>query len=330
MVPRSAPPLRAAHGAALCAATFAACGSAAAPASSDDVGGDADASPDPLTGDADPAPDATPDAITADADASPDATPDATPDCGDLTPCGRTCVDLERDPTSCGVCGRTCVVPNASAACVASECAVGACEPGYFDDDGDVANGCELEDRCVPGGVCATACGSDGTTVCEAGVASCAIPPEICNLVDDNCNGACDEGALAGCRQPVHRGNGNGHVYSDDLAFVSTRPYSVEAAEFFFLYSGPALGMRPVFLCPKPNGKRFLSTDTACEIGIAPERTIGFWSPTPVCDSIPLYRLYNDTEGNHFYTVSAPERDNAIAAYGYRDEGIAGYVWRSR
>ncbi|MFM2247095.1 MAG: hypothetical protein RL071_3169, partial [Pseudomonadota bacterium] len=32
---------------------------------------------------------------------------------------------------------------------------------------------------------------------------------------------------------------------------------------------------------------------------------------------------------NHFYTLSAAERDNAVAVYGYVSEGIAGYVWAS-
>jgi hypothetical protein len=39
---------------------------------------------------------------------------------------------------------------------------------------------------------------------------------------------------------------------------------------------------------------------------------------------IPLYRLRNAVE--HLYTTSAAERDNAIAQYGYTDEGIACYV----
>jgi hypothetical protein len=85
--------------------------------------------------------------------------------------------------------------------------------------------------------------------------------------------------------------------------------------------------MRPVFLCLKGDGKRFLSSDNACEIGVAPERTLGFWGGAPECGAIALYRLYSEAAGNHFYTISAPERDNAIATYGYRDEGIAGWVW---
>lgn len=39
---------------------------------------------------------------------------------------------------------------------------------------------------------------------------------------------------------------------------------------------------------------------------------------------VPLYRLQG--HGDHFYTTSATERDNAIATYGYASEGIACYV----
>jgi hypothetical protein len=39
---------------------------------------------------------------------------------------------------------------------------------------------------------------------------------------------------------------------------------------------------------------------------------------------VPLYRL---SKSDHFYTTSASERDNAIATYGYTDEGIACYVF---
>lgn len=38
----------------------------------------------------------------------------------------------------------------------------------------------------------------------------------------------------------------------------------------------------------------------------------------------PLYRLQG--HGDHFYTTSAEERDNAVSQYGYAYEGIACYV----
>src|SRR5262249_5611002 len=43
-----------------------------------------------------------------------------------------------------------------------------------------------------------------------------------------------------------------------------------------------------------------------------------------------LYRLFNPTSGDHFYTTSAAERDSAVASFGYQNEGIAGYVFASQ
>jgi serine/threonine protein kinase len=44
----------------------------------------------------------------------------------------------------------------------------------------------------------------------------------------------------------------------------------------------------------------------------------------------PLYRLYNPKTGDHFYTMSIAERNNAVAADGYTYEGIASYVFSSQ
>ncbi len=42
---------------------------------------------------------------------------------------------------------------------------------------------------------------------------------------------------------------------------------------------------------------------------------------------MPLYRLYSNAVTNHFYTVSASEKDSAVNNSGYTFEGIAGYVY---
>jgi len=212
--------------------------------------------------------------------------------------------------------------------CVDGICAIGACDPGWVDADGDPDTGCELESDCRPGVACATGCDSAGTTACEDGLAVCLPPAEVCNGLDDDCAGGCDQGALPDCRRPIHRASGNGHIFTDDLGQASMAPYRLEAEAFFHLYTREHQGMRAVFLCRKPNGKYLLTTDTACEIQVAPLRTIGYWSPRPLCDSIPLYRMYSPGGGNHFFTISAAERDNAVGNLGYLDEGTAGHVWR--
>lgn len=76
--------------------------------------------------------------------------------------------DLAGDTANCGGCGRVCALPNALPACNAGECVVTECEEGWFDVDGDPANGCESED-CVATG------------------------DEVCDGADNDCDGSVDE-----------------------------------------------------------------------------------------------------------------------------------------
>lgn len=249
------------------------------------------------------------------------------------TPCGALCVDLQTDPSNCGSCGRSCVLPNGEAACAAGECALAACDPGFADCDDDVETGCETEDACQPGAACATACGSTGALSCDDPCApSCATPVEACNAVDDDCDGACDQGALAGCRVGVHRAyNGaNGHLFTTDLA--EAQAWGLEAQNFFYLYADAAADLRPFFRCAKPSGAVFFSESNDCELTGPPVSTLGFIAPQPAagaqptCGAIPLYRIRLDANGWHFYTTSLAERDAALAA-GWADEGLPGYVF---
>lgn len=239
------------------------------------------------------------------------------------------CVDLLTDARHCGQCGRRCIFSHGEAACVGGECVLQACEEGYFDRDGALENGCEQRDACTPPHVCMSACGTEGMSACEQGEEVCVAPAEVCNAVDDDCDGECDEGALAGCRVAIHRGTGAGHIYSNDQGMLPT----VESLSYFYLYPSQPQGesgggFRPVFLCRKGDGTYLLSSDLACE-GNQVHHQLGFWASQQTCGATPLYRLHNATHNDHFYTVSAPERDNAVSMYGYRDEGVAGYVWRA-
>ena len=56
-------------------------------------------------------------------------------------------------------------------------------------------------------------------------------------------------------------------------------------------------------------------------------------TPTQAAKSlqtVPLYRLLKNGTGNHFYTTSATERDYTVNHYGYKYEGIAGYVFSTQ
>lgn len=86
--------------------------------------------------------------------------------------------DLANDIFNCNACGHACtddfnvMEPHVLAVtCSTGACAIGTCETGYWDLDGVYENGCEY------------ACDKQGDD-------------EVCNLVDDNCNGVVDEGIM--------------------------------------------------------------------------------------------------------------------------------------
>jgi hypothetical protein len=251
-------------------------------------------------------------------------------DCPDAE-CDGECVNLSTDARHCGGCGRTCWAGEAEAACVDGLCVLVECAPGTGDCDGDRLNGCETVVDCAEGGACATTCGSTGTQGCaDVCAPTCAPPVEVCNAQDDDCDGACDEDALAGCRASLYRSSGaTGHNYGRDLAEVASFGHTVESSVYFYLYVAEAPGLVPLYRCDKGGGRRFLTASSSCEIGLPVDQILGWMAPGPTCGAVPLHRLYSSAANNHFYTLSAAERDNAVAVYGYVSEGIAGYVWAS-
>jgi hypothetical protein len=152
-------------------------------------------------------------------------------DCTTAAGCETSSTDLAH----CGACGRTCTVPNATAACDGTRCTIGMCNRGWGDCDRDPANGCEqrLETATHCGACNAPCAGPNAVSECRAGGA-CAIlscsagwgdcdynqrngceqrlnvpehctacftrPREVCNGVDDDCDGSTDEGCPTSVR----------------------------------------------------------------------------------------------------------------------------------
>lgn len=245
--------------------------------------------------------------------------------------CDGRCTDVGFDPFNCGECGITCVVPNAEPACTFGTCGLGACDPGWADCDGDPANGCELDTTCAAGSPCGTTCGSVGTLdctdVCEP---TCMPPEEVCNLADDDCDGACDED-VDGCRRRVYRATGSlGHLYGLDASEAVLYEQTVEASRYFWLLTTPAPGASPLYRCDKGGGRRFLTRSSRCEgLDQPPELLMGYVADGPTCGAVPLYRLFSGAQSDHLYTLSEDERDQA-ARQGYRPEGIVGWVFTTR
>ena len=232
-------------------------------------------------------------------------------ECGALMQCGVQCVDLQLDPGNCGKCGISCVIPHATPTCSAGTCAIGSCDPGWTDCDQDLQTGCEK--ALAPGEQCAPICKEQNV--------------ESCNLLDDNCDGACDEGAIAGCRQAVHRASSPtlGHFYTIDQAEAASGDFTPEFLNYFFMHTAPLPGLVPLYRCLKADGRRFYTTSDTCEGAGPVEGVLGHLGTEAFCGAVPLYRLYG--KGDHFYTVSAEERDNAVAMYGYLFEAQVGFVW---
>jgi hypothetical protein len=79
-------------------------------------------------------------------------------------------IDTKTSLQHCGACNSPCAPPNTVPLCTNGVCGFAQCLPGWSDADGIVANGCEYPCTPTNGGV------------------------EICDGVDNNCNGLKDEG----------------------------------------------------------------------------------------------------------------------------------------
>lgn len=113
-------------------------------------------------------------------------------------------VDTRTSATHCGGCGRTCMLPNATAACAGSICTVGTCATGFADCDGVASNGCEVDTRSSAGncGACGRACAFANAA---AGCAASACVLGACGVGFGNCDGE----AANGCETDTRTGVGN-------------------------------------------------------------------------------------------------------------------------
>ncbi len=130
-------------------------------------------------------------------------------DC-DANPADGCEVNVVTDPANCGGCGKACSSVNGAPTCVNGGCQI-ACNPGFGNCDGNVANGCEVNTTTDAAncGACGAACNlANATPKCTGGkcqIASCAAGFADCdgnpaNGCEVNLNG--DVANCGGCGTP--------------------------------------------------------------------------------------------------------------------------------
>jgi hypothetical protein len=66
--------------------------------------------------------------------------------------------------------------------------------------------------------------------------------------------------------------------------------------------------------------------DSATAAAYESEGVAGFVFRDPEPGPVPLYRAFNPSNGDHFYTANEAEYTNAVNNYDYLAEGTAGFL----
>jgi hypothetical protein len=145
-------------------------------------------------------------------------------DC-DKNPANGCETNTTMDVGNCGACGVVCSIPNATPQCNGGVCSCGGCTPGFFDCDGNCANGCETNTNTDPNncGACGNVCvlqnataacvqGSCAIATCKPGYLDCDGSPangcEIDGKYDPNDCGSCGHTCTLPPSKPVCENGG--------------------------------------------------------------------------------------------------------------------------
>jgi RHS repeat-associated protein len=142
--------------------------------------------------------------------------PDCPPGTGNCAgdPSGACQTNVLASVANCGSCGHACAFPNAAASCDDGACALGACNAGFADCDGNPYDGCEanLATSTANCGTCGNACeNAHGTAACVGGACapSCAAGYGDCdgdptNGCESNLTSLLNCGACGQACAPAH------------------------------------------------------------------------------------------------------------------------------
>ncbi|HEY0020847.1 MAG TPA: S8 family serine peptidase [Longimicrobium sp.] len=124
----------------------------------------------------------------------------------------------------------------------------------------------------------------------------------------------------------LFRASSGDHMYGPDPREALSLGYVLEGRNYFYLTPRTGTEYADLYRCLVPaTGDHFLSTHSTCE-GMVKEAMLGRIAKWQVAGTVPLYRLYNRSNGDHFYTISYTERQSAISS-GWVSEGVTGYVF---
>lgn len=140
------------------------------------------------------------------------------------------------------------------------------------------------------------------------------------------------EAGAPGSRVAVHRAyhrERRQHLYTIHRDEVrASAGLALEAEGYFHLESGDSATGPALHRCDLGGGWHLLTTHPGCEgaPGAVREGTLGHLADAAGPDTTPLFRLFHAGVPNHFFTISAAERDHAVSL-GYRDAGVVGHVY---
>ena len=137
-----------------------------------------------------------------------------------------------------------------------------------------------------------------------------------------------------GGRVPLYRAvstTNGGHFYSTNPNDQNRQDFRAEGSAGYIMGTQRG-GTLPLYRMSSAKGD-FLLTVDANEIrrmqanGYRNEGVIGFIATEQRPGTVPFYRLVTPDGSGHFFTASADERNQVLQSGGWRDEGVAGYIW---
>ena len=136
-----------------------------------------------------------------------------------------------------------------------------------------------------------------------------------------------------GAKVPLYRSsnsNGSLHSYSTNAGDQSANGFHAEGNAGYIL-SSQASGSVPLYRLSSGSGDTVLTMDPNEKTnmqahGYRDDGIVGYVENSAVSGAQPLYRMVNGNGSAHFYTTSATEHQQFLSQ-GWKDEGVAGYIW---